>query len=245
MKISQNIIEFPRVIAFLGPDGAGKSTQAKFADDFLRSRGFTVKRAWVRSTHTVAYFLWLIFFKLNLCRAYGIEGRVPWKFAVSYLNEDPYGAVSPVTMSPPLLRGGFSRFVWSVIELIGIVPVVLLQVYVPLLSKRVVVCERYVLDSVASIGYFLEDERFDSRWQARVLLSFVPRGTRFVFVDADYATILKRRGKFAGPEEYTEFHRRMFKRLAKRFGAVCLDSSRFDAEQLRVKLSDALFGPDG
>ncbi len=233
--------DLPKMIAFFGPDGAGKSTQARFVNDFLSSNGIMVKRAWVRSTHTVAYVLWLVFFKLNLCRAYGIPGRVPWKFAMSYLNEDPYGAVSPVTMSPPVLKGPVSRFFWSVVELVGVLPVILLQVYVPLLLGHLVVAERYVIDSVASIGYFLDDEKFDKSWQASVLLSFVPRGTRFVFVDADYATIVARRGRFAGPQEYTEFHRRMFGRLAKRFSAVVLDSSKFSAEDLHEKLSLAVF----
>ena len=231
---------FPRVIAFFGPDGAGKSTQAKFAVDSLRPRYSCVKRGWVRSTHTVAYLLWLVFFRLNLCRTYGIEGRVSWRFAVSYLNEDPYGAVSPVTMSPPILRGRFSRFLWSIVELAGVIPVILFQVYVPLLRGCAVVCERYVLDSVTSIGYFLGDSAFDRSWQARILLSFVPRGTKFVFVDADYATVVSRRGRFAGPLEYTDFHRRMFKRLAKRFDAVYLDSSKYEVEELRKKLVEAI-----
>jgi thymidylate kinase len=219
------------MIAFFGPDGAGKSTQAELLVHYLESKGFKVKKAWVRSTHTVAYLLWLVFYKLNLCEdRSGFLKKMKTGFAVSYLNEDPYGAVSPITMSPPRLKGRFSYFLWSVIELLGIVPVVIFQVYVPLLLGRVVVAERFVIDSIASIAYFLGDQDFSNSWQASFLLGLVPKGTVFVFVDADYATILQRRHAVAGPMEYTEFHRRLYFDLSQRVGAHYVDASKVSIE---------------
>jgi len=162
--------------------------------------------------------------------------RISCKFAVSYLNENRYGAVSPITMCPPILRNRFSKFLWSIAELAGIVPVVLLQVYLPLLLGFTVVAERYVVDSVASIAYFLGDDRFDRTWQARLLLSLVPRKTLFVFIDAHYSTIVSRRGELAGPEDYTNFHRRMFKRLAERVGAVCFDASTQSIDEIHTEI---------
>lgn len=238
MRTSGSSVEhFPRMVAFFGPDGAGKSTQAELLVRFLEAKGFKVKKAWVRSTHTIAYLLWLVFYRLNLCEdRSGFLEKMKTGFAVSYLNENLYGAVSPITMSPPRLNGRFSYSLWSAVELLGIVPVIILQVYVPLLLGRVVVAERYVVDSIASIAYFLGDVDFSRSWQARFLLSFIPKRTVFVYVDADYDTILFRRGFVSGPREYTEFHRRLYFELSKRVGAYRVDSSRDSVEEAGQKI---------
>jgi thymidylate kinase len=228
---------FPRVIAFFGPDGAGKSTQAELLVNFLTARGLRVKRAWVRSTHTFAYLLWMLFYKLNLCDdRSGMFRKMRFGFAVSYLNESQYGAVSPITMSPPILKGFVSRWIWATIEVVSIIPVVILQVYLPLLLGRVVVAERFVVDSIASIAYFLDDESFVDSWHARFLLRLVPRGTAFVFVDADYGTILLRRKEVAGPREYTEFHRRLYEKMSKIVGALYVNTSSLSVEEANERI---------
>jgi thymidylate kinase len=227
----------PRLVAFFGPDGAGKSTQTELLVDYLRSNGFKVKKAWVRSTHTFAYLLWRVFYKLDLFYdRSGIPGGLHGGFALSYLNEDPYGAVSPITMSPPILKGKVSRFMWSLIEIVGIIPVVLLQVYVPLLLGRVVVAERFMADSVASIAYFLDDESFAGTRRAWFLLRLVPKEAVFVFVDADFETILSRRGAYAGTQGYTDFHRHVFDKLAHRLGALYINTSKDSIEEAHLKI---------
>ena len=228
---------FPRFVAFFGPDGAGKSTHVRLIADYLMSSGLKVKKAWIRSVHTFAYLLWILLSKLNLCPdRSGMSVRSHTGLGVSYLNEDPYGVVSPLTMSPPVLRGHVSHFIWSTIELASIVPVIILQVYVPLMLGRVVVAERFVVDSIASIAYFLEDENFAEKWQARFLLRLVPKGTAFVFVDADYETILLRRGEFAGPREYTDFHRRLYFRLARKLGVFYVNTSKNSIKEVNEKI---------
>ncbi len=236
---SASKIRFPRVVALFGPDGAGKSTQTELLAGVLRSRGFEVKKAWVRSTHTIAYLMWMLFYKLNLCEdRSGILKKMRTGFAVSYLSEAEYGAVSPITMSPPILKGRLSKFIWSVVELAGIVPVVILQVHIPLLVGRVVVAERFVVDSIASIAYFLGEEGFVNSWQASLLLRLVPRGTVFVYVDAPYDTILSRRGEVAGPREYTDFHRKMYSYLAPRVMAFRVDTSMYSVSETHEMIVD-------
>ena len=237
LSAHENDVHLPRVIAFFGPDGAGKSVQAELLIDYFKSRGVKVKKAWVRSVHTFAYLLWVLLFKLNLCRdKSGIPMRVGTGFAVPYLREDGYGAVSPITMSPPVLRDQVSRFIWSMIELVSVVPVVVLQVYVPLLLGRVVVAERFVVDSIASIAYFLDDEGFAESWRSQFLLKLVPQGTLFVFVDADYETILARRGELSGPRKYTDFHRTIYRRFASILGAFYVNTSKESVEEDHQKI---------
>jgi hypothetical protein len=125
---------------------------------------------------------------------------------------------------------------WSLIEIAGIIPVVLLQVYLPLLFGRVVVAERFVADSVASIAYFLNDESFAGTRRAWFLLRLVPKGAVFVFVDADFQTIFSRRGAYAGPRDYTDFHRRVFDKLAYRLGAFRINTSKDSVEEAHLKI---------
>jgi len=206
---------FPRLIAFFGPDGAGKTTQVKLLVDFLASNDFRVKQAWVRSVHLFAFVLWGVFRKLNLVhKRSNLRFRGISKGAISYLREESYGFVSPISMNPPILKSSFDKLLWTTVEVMSIVPILLLQVYIPLLRGYYVVAERYVVDSVASIAYFLNDPNFIHSRLARLLLSFIPKGAVFVYVDADYKTILDRRGKESGPYEYTVFHRKLYKELS-------------------------------
>src|SRR5438445_11343811 len=46
-----------RLVSFFGPDGSGKTTQAKMLADHLRARGVKVRLAWIRSKHTLPYLV--------------------------------------------------------------------------------------------------------------------------------------------------------------------------------------------
>ncbi len=230
----------PRMIAFFGADGAGKSTQAELVVKYLVSRRVRVKKAWIRSTHTVAFLLWKLFMIFNLRR--DREAKIPKmpKLAMPYVGDDLYGVVSPISMQPPVLVGRVSRFIWSAIEVISILPVILLRVYLPLLLGYVVVAERYVLDSIATISYFVDDEEFSEGRLGRLLLTLIPRCTVFVFIDADYGTIVSRRGRLAGPSGYTEFHRRIYAKLALKVGAIKIDTSKMSVDETFEKITHSM-----
>jgi hypothetical protein len=67
-------------------------------------------------------------------------------------------------------------------------------------------------------------------------LRLVPRGTVFVFVDADYGTILLRRKEVAGPGEYTEFHRRLYEKMSKIVGALYVNTSSLSVEEANERI---------
>ncbi len=236
-----NTTQFPRLVAFFGPDGAGKSTQAKLLVDYLRSNDFAVKQAWVRSVHSFAFFMWVLFRRLNLLHQ---RSSIPFqgiaKPAISYLREDSYGAVSPISMNPPILKGRISRFIWSTMEIISIIPVIILQVYIPLLKGRYVVAERYVVDSVTTIAYFVGNPHFVRGSFAKLLLAFIPKGTVFVYIDADYDAIVERRGNVAGPYEYTEFHRRLYKELTPIVRAIYVNTSKASTQETHQRILNSI-----
>lgn len=229
-------VAYPKMIAFFGPDGAGKSTQAELLAKHLASQQCKVKRAWIRSVHTFAFILWSIFWKLGLCHKRSnipLDGIRP---AISYLRQTPYGAVSPISMNPPVLKGAFSRILWSIIDTISVLPILLIQVYTPLVLGYCVIAERYIIDSIASIAYFVNDPQFFKGRFAKLLLKFIPEQTVFVFVDADYDTISLRRRNVAGPAEYTEFHRKMYLELTPIVKAIYVNTSTLSVQETHKRI---------
>jgi deoxyadenosine/deoxycytidine kinase len=95
-----------------------------------------------------------------------------------------------------------------------------------------------MVDSVASIAYFLGEDDFAHSWRAKLLLGLTPKGAVYVYVDADYDTILKRRGFAAGPREYTEFHRRLYAELCRKVGAFYIDTSKNTVAAANQKILD-------
>ena len=56
----------PPLIVFFGPDGAGKTTQVTMLAKYLESRGFRVKKIWIRNFHfPFAYFLSKLFVRFG------------------------------------------------------------------------------------------------------------------------------------------------------------------------------------
>lgn len=53
------------LISFCGPDGVGKSTQVRLLIRYLKSRGFRVRFAWIRTPHMLTYFVTRIFQRLG------------------------------------------------------------------------------------------------------------------------------------------------------------------------------------
>jgi len=241
MEVCSKQTKLPKMVAFFGPDGAGKSTQAQLLVEYYKSKGCKVKKAWVRSIHTLAFLIWNIFRKLRLCyNRSNIPLQSLKKPAVSYLREDSYGAISPISMMPPILKGTISRLLWILIEIISVIPIILLQVYIPLFLGYHIVAERYVVDTVVTISYFINDPSFIKSRFATLLLKFIPKRSKFIFVDANYKVILSRRGRLAGPFEYTEFHRKGYFELGRAMGSFYVNTSDLSIEEAHKKIIEYL-----
>lgn len=223
----------PRLIHFFGPDGSGKSTQADILANLLDKRGVRTKKCWIRANHTVAFVLGRILIGIGFSRV--------------VLNQFGFARKLPaVHRNRPL--GCF----WSAIELLGVIPLVL-RVYFLLNRGYRLVAERYVLDTVTSIAYFINDINFLRSATSRVFFRFIPKNTAFIFLDSDYEAIFGRRApasdekngesqkaqKIVGsitkssvePREFIEFQRVAYKALAKSFNALAIDTSKLSVEK--------------
>lgn len=222
----------PRFIHFFGPDGAGKSTQVDILIDVLHQREIQAQKCWVRAHHTLAFVLWKFFVGIGFYRV--------------VLN--PFGVA---TKLPAVNRNRLLRFFWSAVELIGVLPIIL-RVYYSIWRGRTLVAERYVLDTVTTIAYFLNEVNFLKSWTSRLLLRLIPKDTVFIFLDADYDTIYQRRAPLfrtkthsksrnkhygAVPRSsvesrvFIEFQRTAYKVLAKSFDPLVIDTSRYTVQK--------------
>lgn len=140
----------------------------------------------------------------------------------------PQGAViriNAVAGSP------IGRSLWAWIELVSILPHVFLRAYLPLVMGKMVIADRYVVDSVVSTAYSLDDPAFDSRIMARLFLALIPRNSILVFLDSTYEEIRRRRGKLADPQDYIEFQRSMYHRLSKHLDAFGVSTTEQNIEE--------------
>jgi thymidylate kinase len=214
-----------RMVHFFGPDGAGKTTQVAKLAAYVEKQGVKVHKTWVRSPHSLAFVATMLLYRLGLRERFC----------------NPFGQV--IVSRPRVDQNRVSKFLWVVLELVSVLPVVLREAAIPALRGRALIAERYLLDSVATIGFFLRDESFVDSWAARFLYQLIPRDTLLVYLDADYPTILQRRGERAEPEEFITFQRRVYGILAARMRALVIYTPDHTIEQTHALICNALAAP--
>jgi thymidylate kinase len=199
------------LISIFGPDGSGKSTQARLLAAYLASRGFKVKVVWIKSFHTLAYLL----------------SRLYQKLSPRSVELNVYGHIIRIK---PLCHGKLRRQVWAWIEFISIIPKIFIEVYFPSLAGRAIITDRYLVDSAVSIAYTLNDDKFHTRLVAKLLLRLIPRGSMLIHLDSDYETVRRRRD-LVDPEAFFVFQRRAYERLSARLGATRINTSEKGIEK--------------
>jgi hypothetical protein len=232
---------FPKLVHFFGPDGAGKSTQVDILVGVLRERGINAQKCWVRAHHTVAFLLWRLFIRIGFCR--------------SVLN--PFGVATRI---PAVDQNRFLRFFWSTVEFIGVLPHIL-RVHYSLWRGRTLVAERYILDTITTTAYFLNDISFLRSCTSRILLFLIPHDTVFIFLDANYETIYQRRAHLfrikirhkrhrreygaipassVEPRFFIDFQRAAYKILSRSFDTLVINTSENSIEETSMAIRQKL-----
>jgi len=162
-----------RLIHFFGPDGAGKTTQVNLLVDFLDKKGISARKIWVRSPHSVAYILWKFFDKIGFY-------RIVWN------------ALDIGIKIPAVDRNRLLKTFWCIVEFFSVLPHILRANY--LMSRgHVLVAERYILDTIATVAFFVNDMNFLRTRLAGILVRLIPKGAVLIFIDASFEAILERR----------------------------------------------------
>jgi thymidylate kinase len=112
------------------------------------------------------------------------------------------------------------RTPWKLLELLSLMPAVVYRVVVFLLLGRIVICDRYVIDSLVSLSYFLRDPSLLNGRTASGILSFVPRNSILVHLDADVPLLLERRKNEPLTPQMIQYCRQAYGEIARRFPHV-------------------------
>ena len=194
---------------FFGSDGAGKSTQARLLRGYLNFHGHQTRIAWLRGRHSLAFVIAKFFSKLGYYRV----GKVP--SGVTYRVFDP-------GLLPRL------QHFWGAIEFLSVLPWIILRVYLPRVLGYTIVAERYVVDTVVYLSYWLGYD-FLRSFLAKVLLNFIPKGSVLIHLDAETRDLLERLKRIrydTATQDYIVFQQRVYRILSKMLKATTIDTSR-------------------
>ena len=214
---------YPRVIVFFGPDAAGKSTQARLIIEYLKSHGRRTRIAWLRGTHSLAFVIAKFLTKLGYYRIVKVPSGVTYR------------------VFDPALLPKLQRF-WGVIEFLSVLPWIILRVYLPRVLGYTVVAERYVVDTVVYLSYWLGHD-FLRSFLAKVLLNFIPKGSVLIHLDAETQDLLERLKRIRydiATQDYIVFQQRVYRELSKTMKATTIDTSRYNEKETFHRIINVL-----
>ncbi len=202
------------LIYFFGPDGTGKTTHAELTSLYLKRKGYRAWRASVKQHHTLSY----LFLRL-------LSLGNPQRRATNY-----YG------FNNELKRR--IKTPWKILELTSLLPAVIYRVFLPLLLGYIVVCDRYVLDTLVALSFFLKDQKLLVGASAKLLVELMPKKTLLIHLDADTDVILQRKKDEPLTERLIEFYKKGYSDILKEFrlATTYLDTSFSTTEDVQETL---------
>jgi len=211
---------FPRAIIFFGPDGAGKSTQTSLLMRYLISHRRHPWRTWIRGRHSVAFVFANLLAKLGYCQIVEVSG----------------GKIRKV-FDPRLLPK--LRPIWGLIEFVSVLPWIVLRVYLPSVMGYTIVAERYVIDTLVYLGYWLGYD-FLKSFLARILWRFIPEDSVIIHLYAETKKLLERSLDDEATPDFICFQQKVYLELARKLGAVSINTSQFDVKETYQQILNVL-----
>lgn len=206
-----------KIIYFFGPDGTGKTTHADLTALYLINNGCRVWRTSVKQHHMLSHLLLRLISSDQAMRYYGFGDELKQRI----------------------------RTPWKFLEIISLLLAIFYRVLLPLSIGYVVICDRYVLDSLVTLSYFLKDSSLLDGWSAKLLSSLIPRNSLLFWMDGEVEILLSR--KIDEPltkellEQYKDSYRKLVNILeTKKLSVVHIDTTVSDLETTSVKVFEEI-----
>jgi len=124
---------------------------------------------------------------------------------------------------------------WKILEMISLLPALIYRVLLPLLLGCVVICDRYVLDTLVALSYFLKESTLVSSISANLLIKLIPKNSLLIYLDADADIILRRKRDEPLAEHLIEFYKKAYSDILRKSGlvAITIDTSMATVEDVQ------------
>ncbi len=210
--------DFPyKLVYFFGSDGTGKTTHADMISSYLAKRGLRIWRASIKQHHTLS-FLFLKLFNAqknnSAMNYYGFNGELALRI----------------------------RTPWKILELISLGPALFSRVFLPSMLGFVVVCDRYLLDTLVTLSYFLKEPNLVSGKLAQLIVKLIPKKSFLVYFEADTKIILERKKDEPLTEQLIEYYKKSYRFLARNSGLkiTLIDNSACSKTVVQAKLQSLM-----
>jgi energy-coupling factor transporter ATP-binding protein EcfA2 len=223
----------PRIIAFLGPVGVGKSTQRQLLAASLKQSGQKVNVTFLKTGHLFAYILEVILVSI-------FPGKKKCFHPIRILIEE----------KPHLFRTVFG--ILAVLDTISINIRFLFTVYIPVRLGRIVLIEEYVPATIADYIYLSEIAGIHHKTIRFALKSFfgllfMDGPTQAIYLNADIETLRFRWRHRGSPNERSDYvHAQctilpsLLRKLSTQglLYLSCIDGSRGTPEEIHKSILD-------
>lgn len=195
----------PRLIAFMGPVGSGKSTHMRLLYSKLKGRGLRVKMSFLKTGHLFAFVLEAFLAKI-------VAGK----------RRDVSPIRALVEERPHLFKRLFR--LWLALDLISVIIKFLIGIYVPLKLGYIVLVEEYIPATISDYIYLAKIIKFPLRVNSFAInyllkLMSLYNPTQIIFLDAENSELTYRwklRGSFNEREDYVRMQRTILLQISKK-----------------------------
>ena len=207
-KLRLNIHSQPAMlVTFSGVDGCGKTTQAKALQSALKT------------CHLKSNYVWSRGGSSSLVQLLSRFSRGTTRYA------SHESVATKVRSRQQRFRSRWVRWGWSWLTTVELLWQYVCHVLLPLLRGRVVVCDRYIYDTLAEWAAYFSEAHVEKRLAARVLrmISPRPRVAYWLKISPETAQLRSADGT---PKDFVATQSAAYRHLAQLYGLQVLDAEK-------------------